>query len=83
MSAEPWTPGPWEYRDEEWSLVGPTGQVVIAPDGDMSNADRRLIAAAPEMAALLDELTTVAKAAAPPDWWDRTNRLLSRIRGEA
>jgi len=49
-------PGPWSYKGNGrgWNtLSGPDGKSIWTMDRDTDNANRRLIAAAPEMKALL------------------------------
>jgi len=81
---EPWTPGPWEPFGLDWRTVVDGVPSVIA-DVRTTDADARLIAAAPEMATLLAEAVAL---------WDRgqdttdnveneARALLARIRGEA
>jgi hypothetical protein len=90
----PWTPGPWPIErqndtgpnDEgfwEWLDVGPA-RVDLPYMGDETQwqANARLIAAAPEMAAVLERMT------APFAKWDdgalpQALALLARIKGEA
>lgn len=55
-----WTPGPWYYiRDYDYYYIGPNGErgaVIGGKDNSEGNeADYHLIAAAPEMAAALDD----------------------------
>jgi hypothetical protein len=93
--SEPWTPGPWNLE----SAVPPGGwmigniELLIDVARARALADARLIAAAPEMAELLEAMVAQQY---PPDGqeWDDPRpdsmgfrpaaaALLSRIRGEA
>ena len=97
--AEPWTPGPWKaegrtvYGDPDrprvlsqcpTTLWSRTDSRTLEPDPtDYANA--RLIAAAPEMAELLDRVsgTHVFGDGIDPDLPKEISALLARIRGEA
>ena len=92
--SEPWTPGPWEIGDE--SHVDPRYRVLRIVDTRSESitkhaaialvttheADARLIAAAPEMAALLERYGDPGEVAFIK--WNRDRvALLARIRGDA
>ena len=87
----PWTPGPWEVSDEDCVRAFPpstdaaeiaagyVNECVTIVDGASSDADARLIAAAPEMAELLQTFIL--------DGWTggnilRAEALLARIKGD-
>ena len=86
--SEPWTPGPWriegptEYRT--WYIYGAAhyGTTVVCETGE---ADARLIAAAPEMAALVDRLAVIRPTYESDAvvLRDEARALLRRIRGDA
>jgi hypothetical protein len=92
---EPWTPGPWKTREENdgtsppsWYIVRHVvgGRMGFAPFvGEIEHeADARLIAAAPEMAELLDKARVfLGFHAADYKLFHDITALLSRIRGEA
>ena len=80
--AEPWTPGPWTADSGTvWKPTGDGDKFAFVITATTTDADRRLIAAAPEMAALLADLVKVRRV---DDYLNRNARaLLARIRGEA
>lgn len=80
MNDAPWTPGPWGVEPEsvgDWNgyAVTHTGGRVQSPN----EATARLIAAAPEMAALLIEIEE--RGHLPTFFMDDLAPLLARIRG--
>lgn len=91
----PWTPGPWHDAKDFGLLPETTRCVVLStvwgriatmsyPDSGSDEANARLIAAAPEMAELLETITAVpgdmcSVAAAT----SKARALISRIRGES
>lgn len=87
--AEPkWTPGPWEDMECNCSIHKPDsedhyiGQGVAHVSG---HANARLIAAAPEMAELLEEMVVHLSEDEDPFselLEDRARNLLNRIHGE-
>lgn len=94
----PWTPGPW--RREPYTSRGELIEAVYAPDRHDPNgvmmvgsagsqpeteANARLIAAAPEMAELLEIWThgDVSKWTERAEAFDRARALIARIRGGA
>jgi hypothetical protein len=86
---DPWTVGPYDpesgaYHLHPYLIYRENEQIVAyVPD----EPDARLIAAAPEMAELLNEFATMRgyeeERLMEGDLGDRTRALLSRIRGEA
>ena len=92
MTNEPWTPGPWfasrvmAAEEGTYTIRNPEARPVarIAPAGGTTqpDADARLIAAGPEMAALLEKCLSTTGSALPPGVYARGRRLLARIRGE-
>ena len=95
MTGFAFTPGPWKHQREEdaagvfkfYSVSSDTPQGHTVRANVDTEANARLIAAAPEMAALLDEYlrfnAPVASQASPGSTVGRTAALLSRIRGDA
>ncbi len=91
---EPWTPGPWQVDtelDEVWGKpttvtlgvqVGSTSFWTTPELADLNPADARLIAAAPEMAELLERLNE-GSYSDRLQVLNEAEALLSRIRGEA
>jgi len=76
--SESWTPGPWTVANE--------GDVFYVPElqAQYTEANARLIAAAPEMAEILMELERDADFLTIPSFaTQHAIALLSRIRGEA
>jgi hypothetical protein len=77
-----WTPGPWTVAEEDGDTLAITPIAVHAPFAYLGldrHDDARLIAAAPEMAALL-----MAPGTYPDyEWVEQRDALLARIRGEA
>lgn len=91
MSDETHTPGPWQWGDSQ--LLDAAGAPVIRIDrsaaweaGDedlaVSDANARLIAAAPEMLALLRECVTVVDGIQSDGLRDSVAALLDRIDGK-
>jgi hypothetical protein len=100
-SATPWTPGPWKVEDERRirgprNDLQPNGYLVAAVSPadeplrrpvDVANA--RLIAAAPEMAEIMQRLVSARstqRETAAFAWFDCMNdagAVLARIRGES
>ena len=95
MPSEPWTPGPWDIlvdtatseqeivhvKQDDLSDFYDTVCDVGRADVTVDVANARLIAAAPEMAELLDAL--LGDMPLGPDYIAHVRALLSRIRGEA
>lgn len=84
VSDTPWTPGPWGWaasrgvNDPDYPRVVP-GEAASFKVG--TDADARLIAAAPEMAELLERaLRTMLRSDEP--WVTDSRALLARIKGE-
>jgi len=52
------TPGPWEVREHEglFAIAHPTGWVLESNEEQQDRADARLIAAAPDLLAALNDL---------------------------
>ena len=52
------TPGPWEVREHEglFAIAHPTGWVLESNDEQQDRTDARLIAAAPDLLAALNDL---------------------------
>jgi hypothetical protein len=92
----PWTPGPWSL-DESNRIVGADGETLVAEarrftleEAARVSADRRLQAAAPEMAEVLiglckiaDEYSAEHGDATIPQEVTQARALLARIRGDA
>jgi hypothetical protein len=80
---EPWTPGPWHTKESigGWTDVLTAWDTMVARFDDQHprEADLRVMVAAPEMAALLNTITTHPRAS----YSKAAAGLLSRIRGEA
>ena len=73
-----WTPGPWEVDHHEDTWFVPTIQ------GQTTEANARLIAAAPEMAELLTEWASSPSYRPIRDSFeDDVKVLLARIKGES
>lgn len=98
MSDTPWTPGPWTWgpardlrEDESPTAIGMRvdgdgyviADVTRQPPYEQELANARLIAAAPEMAELLDEMRVLLEMEGESYTTERARALLSRIRGEA
>lgn len=93
--SEPWTPGPWDYDAGDFTIYAQEETHMLFEPveyGSVTEADARLIAAAPEMAELLnrcvDALALEHMAADDymalnVDIAEDARSLLSRIRGEA
>jgi hypothetical protein len=82
--SEPWTPGPWTVQEQDRDGYYYRWDVPEVGVQDMPEADARLIAAAPEMAALLAEWDTFPmNTVSVEDLRDRRKALLARIWGEA
>lgn len=84
----PWTPGPWRLVDNRYVKSGNRPVIYIGNAGNderLTDANARLIAAAPEMAEVLERLL---KPEANHDKHERIAarmtavKLLARIRGE-
>lgn len=71
------TPGPWEYRDDQGQIFGPTflvAELVAADTREQSSANGRLIAAAPDLLAALKALEIQAIQSdvnSPANEWGR------------
>lgn len=92
MTDTPWTPGPWE-----WETLHGVGRALCAEDRtvalhdahwEVAPADARLIAAAPEMAELLERaveehLNQDTLPMDPGCWCWAARDLLARIKGES
>jgi hypothetical protein len=100
MSDTPWTPGPWDQIGKEmvqreyvvWrSNYNDATDTRVIATGIESEADARLIAAAPEMAEILfyfvasadDEAVSDLAQATYENCVEQSRALLARIRGEA
>ena len=85
--AEPWTPGPWHWENDYSDLCAEDNRVILW-SGDngvllwADDADARLIAAAPEMAAFIASLPDTGDLCSAGIRADASD-LLARIRGEA
>jgi hypothetical protein len=83
VSDTPWTPRPWNAVKSsagDWWVEGPSWVFSSNNDAGLeSEADARLIAAAPEMAELLERC--VEEGLTPPES-HAARALLRRIRGE-
>ncbi len=103
MSEQKHTPGPWEVRqhtgsdgelgpNDDWSIYGPGDKWICHEGGYNENvqADAHLIAAAPEMYALLYELfidgpVSVALAGNPKasaEFMDRVTAMFAKAEGK-
>jgi hypothetical protein len=91
--SEPWTHGPWTATDshDAYEAYGPAiwrnmpnpGYPVDLIAAAHKDADARLIAAAPEMAALLAEAIAWQPERSWADFNRRAATVLARARGEA
>jgi hypothetical protein len=91
-SQEPWTSGPWEYRDGGAEVFGPAVYAEGAHDLDPlaavdhisenSEANARLIALAPEMATWITEALEWLHTDDGHDLVTSGAALLARARGE-
>lgn len=86
---EPWAPGPWQLKESlgDWYVLDAEEQIVAAvthayPEGAiyLEEPDARLIALAPEMAAMLAFI--VDNGYEPPDTSAEITALLDRARGQ-
>ena len=85
-----YTQGPWRVEitsprtiGEEVSNTGPaTARLIVSAPLEHCYADARLIAAAPEMAQLLQRLLNEAIVTAGDPVWNEARTLLARIQGE-
>lgn len=96
MNAAKWSPGPWKVamtiggKQKVWDVI----QRPICTVGmtrKHGHADARLIAAAPELAELLSEVSEEAMGGTPDlfgpaggwdAWFDRTRAALAKAKGE-
>jgi len=87
---ERFTPGPWSVPDGRILVIEDSEgrEIVSFPlaknyDGEERIANCRLVASAPDMYALLDEVVSAPLA---DDWWkfrERVSAVLKKARGEA
>jgi len=89
MSEPKFTPGPWRvgksiYQSQARVVAEKGGRVadVFAYEEDQDHANAALIAAAPEMYELLDELDKATTAAEIDALYTRIPALLKKARGE-
>jgi hypothetical protein len=91
------TPGPWQAHSHQWSLCvvgnidGPldNGEMHYTPVCDVSDipdaadANMRLICAAPELLALLQEAYASPLRTEGSDWWTRVIAAIKKATGAA
>lgn len=97
MTTDAHTPGPWSVHEEagdQW-WFGEHGQLVVRADngaawesiavmgvGPMDRANFRLIAAAPELLAALQEAVARPLITEGADWWGRVYAAIRAATGE-
>jgi hypothetical protein len=82
MSERRYTPGPWEVREVDglFAVCHREGWVLESDDVEQDRADARLIAAAPEMFELLEDIDNRI-GEITEEAWDRLQAILKRVKG--
>ena len=89
------TPGPWTVTtcnegEDCWCRIiscpateGSDGNDWVIASGAAHKRDAHLIAAAPDLYAVLDEAIGANRCVEDPDWWGRAFAAVRKARGEA
>ena len=91
MSDTPWTPGPWWADLETGEIVRQENVLCLIAEGVSQVEDARLIAAAPDMAEALEEISAALhQIARDRDLWEtelafmrRVDAALAKARGQS
>jgi hypothetical protein len=86
---ETFTPGPWQYIQDKWNhpyFAGPDNWGVLVGDGGegfhVSVADAHLIAAAPDLYAVVEEFARLNRTMTVSEIMDAAHAALKKARGE-